>query len=253
VNPGLLIVNADDWGLDARTNEVIAECFRRGRITGASGMVWMEGSEGAARLSGELALPVGLHVNLTSPYTAAGVPADARARQRRLAEYLTRGRWRRALPNPLLQRQVKAAIEDQLGEFLRLYGRQPTHFDGERHIHTWATVLASRALPAGARVRLAWTHERGEKPAWKRALRAVTNAYLRHRFVTTSYFHSIREIDPAFGGGGIERRIERSRRVPVEVMVHPGWDDEREYLLSEAWEALLPVDRLGSYAELGCR
>ena len=38
--------------------------------------------------------------------------------------------------------------------------------------------------------------------------------------------------------------------VPVEVMVHPGWEDERAYLLSAGWKRLIEGHRLGSYADL---
>ena len=248
--PGLLIVNADDWGVDRPTTDAIGECYREGRLTSASAMVWMADSDRAASNALELGLPVGLHLNLTSPYTDAGAPAEARERQSRLAAYLRSGRWKRVVPNPRLQRDVSSTIEDQVRRFRELYGREPTHVDGETHVHTWPNVLASRALKAGTRVRLSWTHERGQKPGWKRLVRWTTNSYIRRRFVTTTYFVSIREIDPAFGGQGIERWLDMARRVPVEVMVHPGWEDERAYLLSAGWKRLVEGHRLGSYADL---
>ncbi len=248
--PGLLIVNADDWGVDRPTTDAIGECFREGRLTSASAMVWMADSDRAARNALELGLPVGLHLNLTSPYTDPGAPAEARERQSRLAAYLRSGRWKRVVPNPRLQRDVSSTIDDQVRRFRELYGREPTHVDGETHVHTWPNVLASRALEAGTRVRLSWTHERGQKPGWKRLVRWTTNSYIRRRFVTTTYFVSIREIEPVFGGQGIERRLDMARRVPVEVMVHPGWEDERAYLLSAGWKRLIEGHRLGSYADL---
>ena len=45
---GLLIVNADDWGLDEGTNAAIVRCLQAGVVTSVSAMVFMRGSEAAA-------------------------------------------------------------------------------------------------------------------------------------------------------------------------------------------------------------
>ncbi len=245
---GLLIVNADDWGMDAATTDAIAACFDHGRITSASAMVYMEDSDRAARLARERSLPVGLHLNLARPFTDAAAPAPVRERQRRLARYLGRARWRRWVPSPLLRAEVARCVEDQRERFAALYGAPPTHLDGEQHMHTWPTALA--ALPRGARIRPTFTFVARERPAWNRLARAGFNAALRRRFVTPRYFFSIRELHPALGGEALEERLDLAAGGAVEVMVHPGWEDERALLLADRWARLLEGRPLGSYADL---
>lgn len=245
---GLLIVNADDWGMDPATTDAIAACFERGRVTSASAMVWMQDADRAARLAHEHRLPVGLHVNLIRPFTDPATPPAVRERQQRLARYLSHARWRRWVPNPLLRAEVARCVEDQRDRFAALYGAAPTHLDGEQHMHTWPTALA--ALPRGARVRPTFTFVAHERPAWNRLGRAVFNAVLRRRFTTPAYFFSIRELHPALGGEGLEDRLALAAGAAVEVMVHPGWEDERALLLADGWARLLDGRPLGSYADL---
>jgi predicted glycoside hydrolase/deacetylase ChbG (UPF0249 family) len=105
-----LVVNADDFGACPGVNRGIVEAHRRGIVTSASLMVAMPGSEEAAGLARECpALSVGLHVALhkePQPVVALSDPGACRA-----------------------------ALEDQLGRFQELLGRQPTHLDSHHHVH----------------------------------------------------------------------------------------------------------------------
>jgi predicted glycoside hydrolase/deacetylase ChbG (UPF0249 family) len=249
VTAGLLIVNADDWGMDAATTDAILACFERQSVTSASAMVYMADSQRAAALGRERSLPLGLHLNLLRPYSDPDTPAAVREGQRRLARYLGAARWRRWTPNPFLQAQARHCVEDQYRRFGELYGRAPTHVDGEQHGHTWPDALL--ALPAGEKVRPTFTFAAGEKPQWNRALRGALNAVMRRRFTTPRYLVSIRALEPRFGGTGLEERLALAREAALEVMVHPGFEDERAYLLSEEWREVLRGYRVGSYADLG--
>jgi len=51
VSCGCLIIDADDWGRDARTTDRTFECFRNGALSSASGMVFMQDSERAANIA----------------------------------------------------------------------------------------------------------------------------------------------------------------------------------------------------------
>jgi chitin disaccharide deacetylase len=77
---GSLIVNADDWGRNRDTTARMLECALCGALSSVSAMVFMEDSERAAAIARERGIDVGLHVNLTEPFTAPGTPA-------RLAEH----------------------------------------------------------------------------------------------------------------------------------------------------------------------
>jgi chitin disaccharide deacetylase len=248
VTAGLLIVNADDWGMNARTTDAILACFERGAVTSASAMVYMADSGRAAEIGRERRLPLGLHLNLIRPYTDPDATTAVRERQRRLVAYLSAGRWRRWVPNPFLQAEVRRCVDDQCRRFRELYGREPTHVDGEQHVHTWPNALL--ALPAGAKVRLTFAFAPGEKPAWNRAVRGALNALIKRRFATTACLVSIRQLDPRFGGGGLQERLAVARRAPLEVMAHAGDDDERAYLLSDDWQQAIRGCPLGSYEDL---
>jgi len=248
---GLLIVNADDWGMDGDTTAAIAECLQAGAVTSVSAMVHMRDSEAAAALPVADGLSAGLHINLTEPFTAAEVEDAVRRRQARIAQYLSGPAWRRWGASPALFREVERAIADQLGEFRRLYGREPSHFDGHEHIHQSLGVLTARTLPSGAKMRPSFTYLPAEKSAANRAVRAAINRGLRARFRAPRYFFSIRDMHPSLGGAGMEEKLALSGGSSVEVMCHPGWDDERAVLLDASWGALLAPRRLGSYEQLG--
>jgi len=247
---GLLIVNADEWGIDEQTNEAIARCLQAGAVTSVSAMVFMRGSEAGAADALADELSAGLHINLTEPFTAASVDASVRDRQARIARYYGGPSWRRWGVSPGLFSEIERAIGDQLAEFRRLYGREPSHFDGHEHIHQSLAVLAARTFPPAARMRPSFTYLPGEKSALNRSVRALINRALHARFNAPRYFFSIRDMHPQLGGIAMEEKLALSSGSSVEVMTHPGWDDERAILLDPSWGTLLAPRRLGRYEEL---
>jgi predicted glycoside hydrolase/deacetylase ChbG (UPF0249 family) len=247
---GLLIVNADDLGLNEKATTAIIECFRRGRISSATAMVWMEDSRRAGELAGAAALPVGLHLNLTLPFSDPNAPMAVRERQRRIAAYFGAGGWRRFVYDPRLVRAVDAAVRDQLEEFRTRHGRSPTHVDGHHHVHTSPMVLASPSLRAVGVVRPTFTFLRGQKGALNRLARGALNRLVTRRYRSSRYFFSIRSVHPALGGSGLERPLELARRESVELMVHPEWDDEYDLLARDRWRDEIAGLRLGSYRDL---
>jgi len=72
---GLLIINADDWGRDIDTTNRILECVLCGSVSSTSGMVFMEDSERAASVARERGVDVGLHLNVTTPFSVAAAPS----------------------------------------------------------------------------------------------------------------------------------------------------------------------------------
>ena len=245
---GLLIVNADDWGASRDTTEKIAACFVAGGVSSATAMVHMADSERAADRARELALPTGLHLNLTQAFDGPSVPVHVRDTQRRVAARL--GQLRRAdrlLLDPRLLAPVRACVNEQLDCFRALYRRDPTHLDGHNHVHLDPVVLS--VLPRQLRLRTALHGER---------IRSAADVprMLRHRVIraahgTTDFFFPVTRTIPALGGSGIERCLELARDHSVELMTHPGQAGEDKLLCSEEWLALLTGLRLGSFADLG--
>ena len=60
----LLIITADDFGLSSAVNEGILHAFLRGIVTTASAIVTTSGAKQAAKLTQNVRLPVGLHLDL---------------------------------------------------------------------------------------------------------------------------------------------------------------------------------------------
>jgi predicted glycoside hydrolase/deacetylase ChbG (UPF0249 family) len=145
----LLIVNADDLGPRPEITDAIPACWSAGALSSATAMVHMQDSARAARLARQRELPTGLHLNLTTPFTASGVPPAVAARQEALCRHFAKRR-RRWLPAPRRRELIAAAIADQLAEYRRLFRRPPTHVDGHEHIQACPAVFASRALTVNA-------------------------------------------------------------------------------------------------------
>jgi predicted glycoside hydrolase/deacetylase ChbG (UPF0249 family) len=135
VTARILVVNADDLGQSDGVNAGIAEAVADGVVTSTSLMVRWAAAPAAARWAdAHPEVSVGLHVDL--------------------GEWVYRdGRWA-----PLYQvvdaddpAAVDAELSWQLGAFVRLLGRLPTHLDSHQHAHLHEP-LRSPLLAAGDRI-----------------------------------------------------------------------------------------------------
>src|SRR5258707_15355248 len=100
----MLIINADDLGRAVRETDVALVCYKQGRISSASAMVFMEDSERAAALARESGLDVGLHLNLSQTYSGRCVSHAARAAQERVAGFITANKYAVLIYRPGLSR-----------------------------------------------------------------------------------------------------------------------------------------------------
>jgi chitin disaccharide deacetylase len=248
---GLLIVNADDLGLDRGNTDSILECFHLGAISSATALVWMEDSDRAAELARRDRLPVGLHLNLIEPFSAVDVPEAVAATQHRVVQRLRQNGISGQLYHPGWSADFERCISDQLTRFHELYGHPPTHVDGHRHMHLVPNALLARALGTVGRCRPPVNRTPRESPGYKRALRTAWGRLVRLRFSTTDWCFSIRSLHPELGGAGAEERLDRTSEETVELFVHPGYPDELPLLRSTDWREHLAHRRLGTYAELG--
>jgi chitin disaccharide deacetylase len=244
----MLIVNADDWGLRPEVTDAIAECWAAGAVTCASAMVGMADSERAFELAAALELPLGLHLNLTTPFTAAVDPEAAR-RQAGAVAYFAGPARRRLLLDPRARGRLDACVADQLDAFAAGRGAEAGHADGHQHVQVCPTVLTGGSLGRVRSLRCAHAFVAGAPSPAKDAYRRVVNFAVRRRFRSAS-FVSLRDLHPALGGVGLERLREWSRGEDLEVMVHPAWDDEREVLLSPGWKQLMAELPTGSHDDL---
>jgi chitin disaccharide deacetylase len=116
---GVLVVNADDFGLSPGINAGILRAHSEGIVTSTSLMVCRQAAEQAIELSqAHPRLSIGLHVDL--------------------GEWVYRdGEWELGpgavdFTDP---EAVEPAILDQLERFRDLTGADPTHLDSHQHVH----------------------------------------------------------------------------------------------------------------------
>jgi hypothetical protein len=224
---GLLIINADDWGRDRETTDCTLECVLRGTVSSVSAMVFMADSERAAAIARERGIDVGLHLNFTTPFSAAGPPAALMERQRELAERLLRHRLSQVLFYPGLMRSFQYVVSAQQDEFCRLYGAPPARLDGHHHMHLCANVLLGRLLPPGTVIRRNFSFQPGEKSFGNRFYRKVVDRMLARRHRLTDFFFSLPPLEPP---GRLERIFSLARRFVVEVETHPLDAEEYRFL-----------------------
>lgn len=224
---GILIVNADDWGRNHETTERISECIQRGAVSSASAMVFMEDSERAAAVAQERGIDAGLHLNLTTSFSAARCPAPLAQRQEEIAKYLLRRRLAQAIFHPALTQSFEYVVSAQLDEFRRLYGRSPGRIDGHHHMHLCANVLLAKLLPAGTMVRRNFSFQTGEKSLYNRLYRRVVDRMLARRHRLTDFFFSLPPLEPP---SRLERIFSMARQAVVELETHPVNPEEYRFL-----------------------
>ena len=145
----MLIITADDLGRSPGETDVVLECYRRGRITTTSAMVFMADSERAVSLARASGIDVGLHLNLSERFT--GLVSDrVAASHERVRRFLTASKYALLVYNPWLLRDFTCVVEAQLTEFRRQFGGEPAHVDGHQHMHLATNVLLQRLLPASS-------------------------------------------------------------------------------------------------------
>jgi chitin disaccharide deacetylase len=228
---GALIINADDWGRDVDNTNHILECHIRGTVSSASAMVLMEDSERAAGIAQEHGLDAGLHLNLTTAFTARRIAAPLIEHQQRICKYLVGNRFAQVVFHPGLARSFEYAVKSQIDEFQRIYGVAPKRIDGHHHMHLCANVLFGKLLPAGTVARRNFSFQPGEKGALNRWYRRQTDRRLAKRHKLTDYFYSLPPLDVS---GRLERIFRLAGESTVEVETHPVNAVEREFLMGDS-------------------
>jgi predicted glycoside hydrolase/deacetylase ChbG (UPF0249 family) len=234
----MLVINADDWGRDIRTTNLTLDCFGAGALSATSGMVFMSDSERAAGIALEHRLDVGLHLNLTTPFTAAGLPSRLRDDHARICAYLRRRRLAQVMFHPGLTGAFEYVVKAQLDEFTRLYGTPPARIDGHHHMHLCANVMAQRLLPSGTLVRRNFTFAAGEKSGINRAYRSLVDFVLSRRHRVVDFLFSLPPIEPLHR---LDRIFRFASRGVVELETHAANIGEYKFLAEREIFARLPA------------
>ena len=234
--PGRLIVNADDWGLDAATTDAIRRCIRQGVVESTSAMVFMADSQRAAGLARADEIDCGLHLNFTEAFTATDLPPGLAADHARVAAYLRRSPLCRYVPHPGLAAAFRRLVDAQLAEYHRLYFRAPARIDGHHHMHLCANVLVAGLLPTGVVIRRNFTFAAREKGIVNRTVRALQDRWLARRYRIRDFLFNLHPIEPVDRLAAI---VALSRDAAVELEVHPGRPEESTFLRSGALASLI--------------
>lgn len=224
---GLLIVNADDWGRDKEVTDRTLDCILCGAVSSVSAMVFMEDSERAAVMARERKIDCGLHLNLTSSFTGAGVSSQLAEHQGRLSTFLRRNRLAQVLFHPGLSKSFEYVVATQIDEFRRIYGEEPGRLDGHHHMHLCSNVLFCKLIPAGTVVRRNFTFRHREKGLINRKYRQFVDAVLSRRHVLTDYFFALPPLEPP---DRLREIFALARHAVVEVETHPVNPQEYSFL-----------------------
>jgi chitin disaccharide deacetylase len=243
----MIIINADDLGRTRAETDAALLCYRQGRVTSATAMMFMQDSDRAAELAQSAGLNVGLHLNLSQPFTAPGADSKLAQSHARVIKFLTRAKSAAALYNPALRQDFARVFDAQWQEFLRLYGRRPSHVDGHHHLHLCANILLGDVIPAGEKVRRSFHFWPGEKSALKRAYRRLCDALLTRRYRSTDFFFALSQCQRA---DRLDRVLTLAQTRVVELMTHPAAPTEQAYLLGDDFGRQLARLDSGNYARL---
>ncbi len=223
-----VIINADDWGLDADTTGRTLDCVLRGSISSVSAMVFMEDSERAAVLARQHSIDVGLHLNLTAPFSASECSTRLKESQQKIAGFLRCHRFAPVVYHPGLASSFRSVVEAQLKEFERLYGHLPARVDGHHHMHLCANVVLGRLLPAGIMMRRNFSFTSGEKGYFNRCYRRWQDRVLTRRYRLTDHFFCLTPLAPL---DRLQSIFELAVRCKVEVEAHLQNEDEYRFLM----------------------
>jgi predicted glycoside hydrolase/deacetylase ChbG (UPF0249 family) len=210
-------------------------------------MTFMADSNRAAELAQGVGIDLGLHLNLDQPFTGEVNSKLLREYQERVVRFLTSTRYSRCFYHPGLERQFRYVYEAQVDEFVRLYGRQPSHIDGHHHAHLCTNMLLDGIIPAQEKVRRNFSFKPGEKNIVNRAYRRLVDWSLARRYRVTDFFFSLSQ---CVQDNQLTRAFELSKRASVEVMTHPASPTEYAILMSDTCNWALSELDVGTYASL---
>jgi predicted glycoside hydrolase/deacetylase ChbG (UPF0249 family) len=242
----MLIINADDWGRSVTETDAAIRCYRAGRVTSASAMVFMADSERAAKLAKDHQVDdVGLHLNFSEDFTDPRSRETLKEHHRRIVRFLRRNKYAQLLYNPILRKAFAYCYHAQVDEFVRLFEKSPSHIDGHHHMHLCANLLLSKTIPIGMKLRRNFSFWPGEKSILNRTYRWVVDRSLACRYRLTDYFFDLTE---CIQGKNLDRVAALAKSSNVELMTHPTISAEEEYLMSDEFQLMLQRLEIGSYA-----
>ncbi len=261
-NVKLLIVNADDFGLNDAATDGIIETHLAGSVTSTTLMVNAPAAARAATFAqAHPALGVGLHFNLTWGRPVASpllVPALVSAD----GKFLDRGALaRRLFVGRVPADQIRAELQAQ-AQALADLGVHATHLDSHQHVHGFGVVfdaVAEHCSAAGIPMRVPWVAAAENGGVARRARRTLLSWMLgravarwRGRVAWNDDIGSVFDLDAGhreFSDDDYMQLLRRARGEAFELMVHPVTD-------AQAMEGYTRVGKVAEaewrYLRMGC-
>jgi len=226
----MLIVNADDYGLEGRVNQAVVRCFHEGACTSATIMANMPGFEEACSLAIEHKFHkhLGMHLVLNE-----GIPLTADIRQEKI--FCTEeGEFCLSRESPIFSlstRQKHALAAEIRGQIRRCRERgiPISHVDSHHHVHTeWgiAAVLIPIVREEGIPfIRIARNLVKNREIV-KRVYKYLYNANLGWaKLRAVRYFGSVDEYIRFLDAKG-------DANGTTEIMIHPHYKESDLYVTS---------------------
>lgn len=243
----MLIINADDLGRSVTATDNSLCCYKEGRISSASAMVFMSDSRHAAESATAVGMETGLHLNFDLPFDSPETPPRLLERHSRIVKYFRSGKWSQIIYNPFLKKDFDYVFKAQFEEYCRLFGKEPVKIDGHHHRHLCMNMLIDHVMPPGLRLRRNFSFERGEKGIVNRIYRRLVDKWLVRRYYCTDTFYSI---EPIGDDARLAKILSRAHNSAVELMVHPAVTEQHQYLMSAKFQALIMAVPKGNYRML---
>lgn len=243
----MLIINADDYGRNRSATDNTLSCLKNRRITSASGMMFMADTERSAHMGLERYLDVGLHLNFTEQFTGNVSPRRLVEYHGSIAAFLRRNKYMFLVYNPMLSKCFDYVFKAQYEEYIRLFNRIPSHFDGHHHMHLCTNMILGSVIPQGSGVRRNFSFLRGEKSLLNRFYRRTVDAWLKRGYLVTDFFFGLPKVEKA---QLLNKVTNLSMDSDVELMVHP--ETDFDYLISREYAQMLSSVRMGTYHDF-CR
>lgn len=243
----MLIINADDYGRNCSATNNILFCFKNGRITSASAMMFMADSERSAEMALEQQLDVGLHLNFTEEFSGGVKLRKLIEYQATIAAFLRKNKYSFLVYNPMLKKCFDYVFKAQYEEYARLFKEVPSHVDGHQHMHLCTNMIFGRIIPQGTAVRRHFSFFPGEKGFLNRLYRYIVDSWLERRYIVTDFFFGISRTGKA---QLLRRATNLALDSSVELMVHPERHEDFEYLSSEQYLQMISIVGTGTYLNL---
>jgi len=207
----------------------------------------MADSERAASRALDAGLEVGLHINLTLPFSDSHISPGLRADQERSISYLSKHKLAQIVYNPFLVASFGAVFRAQLEEFIRLYGKPPTFYNGHHHMHLCANVILGELIPRGSRVRRTFSVRWGDKSFFNIGYRRLLDWAVDRRFVSTDYFFSLQ---PLRNKDRLRKIFEQGVHNNIEIETHPENAEEEKFLQGDEYHSLMQSVMTGTFKGL---